>query len=161
MRLQNFFFAFLALAVPAAAQRQSLGIFSLWGAFSEKDRCFAISEPYQEARKGDVRPFASVGFWPGRGVRGQVNFRLGEVKRAGSAVLLRIDDRTFQLVGGGSNAWAPDGRADAEVVAAMRTGIAMTLETRSERGALIRDSYRLRGAATAIDAAAIACARRE
>jgi hypothetical protein len=36
----------------------------------------------------------------------------------------------------------------------------MSVETRSERGALIRDLYRLRGAATALDAAAIACAPR-
>jgi hypothetical protein len=42
----------------------------------------------------------------------------------------------------------------------MRTGIEMSVETRSASGALVRDSYRLRGAATAIDAAAIACARR-
>ena len=74
--------------------------------------------------------------------------------------MLRIDDRTFQLIGGGANAWAPDRRADAEIIAAMRGGLNMTVETRSERGALVRDFYRLRGAATAIDAAAIACARR-
>jgi len=82
------------------------------------------------------------------------------MKRPQSAVLLRIDERTFQLVGGGNNAWAPDARADAEIVAAMRTGIDLAIETRSVTGALIRDQYQLRGAATAIDAAAIACAAR-
>ena len=45
-------------------------------------------------------------------------------------------------------------------MAAMRTGIEMIVETRSARGALMRDHYRLRGAATAMDAAAIACRRR-
>ena len=73
-------------------------------------------------------------------------------------MLLRIDDRTFQLVGGGVNAWAPNKRADAEIVAAMRSGVNMTVETRSQRGLRVRDYYQLRGAATAIDAAAIACA---
>jgi hypothetical protein len=148
----------LVLAAPAAAQ-QSLGIFGLWGAFEEEERCYAISEPDREPRAAGGRAFASIGWWPGRNVRGQVHFRLRQVKRAGSAVLLRIDDRTFQLTGAGVNAWAPDARADADIVAAMRTGLEMTLETRSERGARIRDAYRLRGAATAIDAAAIACAR--
>lgn len=143
----------------AEAQRQSLGIFQLWGAFKESSRCFAIAEPYRAPRAEGWRPFASVGYWPQRGVRSQVHFRLSRSKRPGSAVLLRIDDRTFQLVAGGNNAWAPDGRADAEILAAMRTGIEMSIETRSNRGALVRDSYRLRGAATAIDAAAIACAR--
>ena len=89
-----------------------------------------------------------------------MSYRLSRQKRPGSAVLLRIDDRTFQLAGGGINAWAPNVRADAEIVRAIRTGVSMRVETRSSRGTLVRDFYQLRGAATAIDAAAIACARR-
>jgi hypothetical protein len=131
----------------------------LWGAFARAGHCYAISEPYRAGRAERTGAYASVGWWPGRGVRGQLHFRLSRIKRPGSAVLLRIDDRTFQLRGGGGDAWAADARSDAEIVTAMRTGLEMSLETRSERGALIRDSYRLRGAATAIDAAAIACAR--
>jgi hypothetical protein len=147
-----------ATAAPALAQRQSLGVFQLWGAFREPGRCYAISEPYRSPTPEAWRPFASIGYWPARGLRSEVHFRLSREKRAGSAVLLRIDGQTFQLLGGGNNAWAPDRRADADIVAAMRTGIEMSVETRSTRGALVRDSYRLRGAATAIDAAAIACA---
>ena len=150
---------FLNLAAPAEAQRQSLGIFFQWGAFEEEDRCFAIAEPERSPRPRDWKPFASIGYWPGQGVRGQLHIRLSREKREGSAVLLKIDDRTWQLIGDGNNAWAPDRRADAEIVAAMRTGVDMTVETRSDRGARVRDYYRLRGAATAIDAAAVACAR--
>ncbi|HEY0044706.1 MAG TPA: hypothetical protein VGB62_09170 [Allosphingosinicella sp.] len=131
----------------------------MWGAFAAAGKCYAIAEPERSPRRQGGRGYASVGYWPGSAVRGQLHFRLPAAKRQGSAVLLRIDDRTFQLIGGGDNAWAPDARADAEIVAAMRTGLAMTVETRTERGALLRDTYRLRGAATAIDAAAIACAR--
>ena len=149
----------LAGAAPAAAQ-QSLGVFGLWGAFRTEERCYALSEPDQESRPGDGRAYASVGYWPKRGVRGQAYFRLRQAKRAGSAVLLRIDDRTFLLRGGGADAWAADAPADAEIVQAMRTGIEMSVETRSAGGGLLRDVYKLRGAATAIDAAAIACARR-
>ena len=159
MRAASILLLALAPAGPAAAQREELGLFQLWGAFREPGRCFAISEPYRSPRPGAWRPFASIGYWPGRGVRSQVHFRLSREKRPGSAVLLRIDDLTFQLQGGGNNAWAPDRRADADIVAAMRSGIEMSVETRSVRGAFVRDSYRLRGAATAIDAAAIACAR--
>jgi hypothetical protein len=159
MPLRRLLLLVLAGAAPAAAQ-QPLGVFGLWGAFRTADRCYAIAEPDQEARPGDGRVYASVGFWPQRGVRGQAYFRLRQAKRPGSAVLLRIDDRIFQLRGGGGDAWAADSAADAEIVAAMRTGLDMSVETRSARGTLIRDVYRLRGAATAIDAAAIACARR-
>jgi hypothetical protein len=151
---------FMALGTPAGAQGQSLGVFGTWGAFRGADRCYAIAEPYQAPRPGDGRGFASVGYWPARAVGGQAFFRLSRAKREGSAVLLRVDDRTFQLRGGGADAWPADAAADAELVSAMRTGIEMSVETRAANGALIRDSYRLRGAATAIDAAAIACARR-
>jgi hypothetical protein len=150
---------FLSLAAPAEAQKQALGVSGLWGAFSEKDRCYAIAEPQRTARNNPRGASASIGWWPGKRIAGQVHFRLSQSKRPGSAVLLRIDEQTFQLAGGGDNAWAPDARADAAIVAAMRTGVQMTIETRSERGLLIRDLYLLRGAATAIDSAAIACAR--
>lgn len=156
-----FLFLFVsAISAPATAQRESLGIFSHWGAFEEKSsrRCFAITEPSGRARS-DQPPFAAIGYWPDQGVRGQAHFRLSVEKRAGSAVLLKIDDRTFQLLAGPRDAWAQDSQADAEIVAAMRSGVAMTVETRSQRGLLVRDNYGLAGAATAIDAAAIACAK--
>jgi hypothetical protein len=161
MRTACFCLLLLVLASPAAAQRLSLGIFSQWGAFRDEQppRCFAIAQPTRSPKAEGWQPFASVASWPARQVRGQVHFRLSRQKRPGSAVLLRIDDRTFQLVGGGADAWAPNARADAEIVAAMRSGVNMTVETRSERGLRVRDYYQLRGAATAIDAAAIACAR--
>ena len=54
-------------------------------------------------------------------------------------------------------AWAPDGRADEALMRAMRTGINLTVETRAANGARFRDVYQLRGAASAIDAAALAC----
>lgn len=153
------FALFLGFAAPAQADREPLGTFQQWGAFRENNYCFAIAEPERSLRAKDWKPFASVAWWPERGARGQVHIRLSRNKREGSAVLLRIDERSWQLVAGGNNAWAPDARADAEIVAAMRRGIDMTVETRSDRGALVRDYYRLRGAATAIDAAAVACAR--
>jgi hypothetical protein len=140
-----------------AAQRQSLGIFGMWGAFAGGGRCYAIAQPFRAPDPEGWRPFASIGDWPARRLRGQLHVRLSREKRPGSAVLLRIDGRSFQLRGGGRDAWAPDARADEEISAAMRTGIDMVVETRSTRGALVRDQYRLRGAATAMDAAALAC----
>lgn len=148
--------AFVAVASPVSAAKQPLGIFSLWGAFKDGSRCWAVAEPEGAARRSGARAFASVA-WSTRAERGQVSFRLARAKRQGSAVLLRIDARLFQLIGGGDTAWAENAHADADIVAAMRTGVTMTIETRAENGASLRDTYPLRGAATAIDAAAIAC----
>lgn len=146
------------VSVPAVAQRQSLGVFGGWGAFRDGGRCYAIAEPVDEGA-GQARPFASVGHWRG-GVGGQIHIRLSRAKRPGSAIFARVDGRRFQLAGRGSDAWAPDSGADAEIQSAMRTGLDLIVETRSSEGRRVRDHYRLRGAATAIDAAAIACAPR-
>ena len=156
---RNFVLLFIGMASAAAAQPRSLGIFGGWGAFRGDGRCYAITQPFEGLPADGWQAFASVGHWPARG-GGQLHIRLSREKRQGSAVLLRIDGRSFQLIGGGRDAWAPDPRADQEIQAAMRTGIDMIVETRSTQGAVVRDHYRLRGAATAMDAAAIACIRR-
>lgn len=162
MRSSTFVLRFVVCAAAAAAQAQpqarAIGVYGLWGAFRAPGRCYAISEPVQPGAR-DTRPFASVAYWPAQRVRGQLHVRLSRAKRPDSAVLLRIDGRSFQLAGREWDAWAADAAADAELVAAMRTGLAMTVETRAVGGRLIRDHYRLRGAATAVDAAALACFR--
>jgi hypothetical protein len=155
IRPRNLPFIFMAMAVPAVAAPQSLGIFGGWGAFADAGRCYAIARP-AEATAAGGQPFASIGHWPPRH-GGQLHVRLSREKRPGSAVLLRIDGRSFQLSGAGRDAWAADGRADQDIQAAMRTGIEMIVETRAADGAAMRDRYGLRGAATAMDAAAIAC----
>ena len=157
IRWRIFPFLLIALPAAAAAQQQSLGIFGLWGSFAAKGRCWAVAEP--AAAPSGTRPYASIGYVSGRPAAGRAYFRLSRPKREGSAILLRIDGRTFQLRGGGTDSWGSDAAADRDIVSAMRTGVEMSVQTRSATGALVRDAYRLRGAATAIDAAAIACAK--
>jgi hypothetical protein len=160
IRGRNFLFLFIAMSESLLAQPRALGIFGNWGAFAGDGRCYAIAEPFEAPAPTGWRPFASIGHWPSRHPGGQLDIRLSREKRRGSAVLLNIDGRSFELIGGGRDAWARDWRADQEIQAAMRTGIDMVVETRSVDGLLVRDRYRLRGAATAMDAAAIACVRR-
>lgn len=159
LRAAIFLLSLPLVTVPAAAERQPHGIFFGWGAFEDRSakKCFAIAEPGGAERES--KPFASVGFWPTRGTGPQLHARLSRAKRDGSAVILRIDDRVFQLEGRGANAWATGPSADRAIVAAMRTGVIMRVESRAPNGARISDRYALRGAASAIDAAAVACAR--
>lgn len=151
----------LIVAAGGASARDALGVFGGWGAFHDPRprRCFAIAEPAQRSSRGAWRPFASVAHWPGQNVRGQLHIRLRAKKMRGAPVYLAIDERRFRLIGGGADAWAPDRRADVAIIAAMRSGRSMSVETRDESGRAIVDAYRLRGAASAIDAAALACAR--
>ncbi len=75
-----------------------------------------------------------------------------------ASVVLNIDDRRFPMVAGGADAWAPDPRIDAAIVAAMRSGRMMRISSQSATGGFT-DAYLLKGAATAIDSAALGCAR--
>lgn len=154
--------AIALVALPAQAQaRDSLGVFESWGAFRDLDvpRCYAIAEPARASAKGNWRPFASVGYWPRAHLRGQVHIRLSREMAANSRITLSIGDRRFELSGGGADAWPPDRQADAAIVAAMRSGTSMSVSARARTGASFADTYALRGAATAIDAAALGCGR--
>jgi hypothetical protein len=145
------------LATPAAA-RDNLGMFESWGAFRDASppRCFAIAEPVRPTPKdAQWRPFASVAVWPALHQRNQLHIRLRHARPQGSRVTLTIGRSRFPLIAGGADAWSPDARTDAAIVAAMRSADRMTVSA-----AGTSDTYRLRGAATAIDAATLGCARR-
>ena len=150
-----------SISQPALA-KDALGVFGQWGAFRDPatPRCYAIAkaEPSRSAR--DHQPYASVGTWPKRGVRGQVHLRLSRTISKERPVRLRVGGASFTLSGGGGDAWAKDRSMDAAIVAGMRSAGRMTVSATDRRGRRFSDSYDLSGAATALDAATVACARR-
>lgn len=146
--------AILGLAAAAPA-RETIGIYKSWGALRDgRAHCFAIAEPV-EPPSGAERPFVAIGYWPD-GARGQLHVRLSRPVRRAARVTLTIGGYAAVLAGSGADAWARGRRADAEVVANMRVGSSMSVTGVSGSGAFA-DVYRLRGAASAIDAAALAC----
>ncbi|MDB5690889.1 MAG: hypothetical protein JWL91_2765 [Sphingomonas bacterium] len=151
--------AILCLAAMPVSARETISVHGGWAAFRDDGprRCFAVAEPAQKLKAHGWRPFAAVSVLPGAGTRGQINIRLRYRKLRGAPVFLSIGGRRFRLVAGGSDAWAPDAAQDAAIVAAMRSAPSMSIETRARDGRAFADVYRLRGAATAIDAAALAC----
>lgn len=147
-------------AVPLAA-KDSLGVFSDWGAFRDRSvpRCYAIAVPSGESTRRELDPFASIATWPRRNLRGQVHFRLSRQIAERSAVTLILGRSSFSLTAGGADAWARDRTMDAAIVAAMRSTPRMTVRATDRSGRRFSDSYSLTGAASAIDAATLGCAR--
>ena len=149
----------LLLAEPVAA-RDSLGVFDGWAAFRDAapKRCYAIARP-----QGSTAPAgtaASVAIWPERKVRGQVHLVLSRAVADEAPVRLRIGAQDFALIAKGRNAWGANARMDAAIIAAMRSASSMIVNARSSSsGGGFADRYTLAGAATAIDAAAVGCAR--
>ena len=150
----------LLLLLQGGNGRVTLGVWERWGAFRDAapPRCYAITEPLGPRRA--ARPFASVATWPGAAVRGQLHIRLSRPRSPAARVILSIGERRFALLAGPSDAWAPDTLTDSAIIAAMRAGRSMSVETAGVNGTPFADAYALAGAATAIDAAAVACAGR-
>jgi hypothetical protein len=149
-----------------AAARDSLGVYGEWGAFRDAavPRCYAIAAPDIDARSESARrqehdAFASIGTWPRRQVRGQFHMRLSRTLAPRSYIRLAIGAERFNLAGGGADAWAQDARMDAAIVAAMRSAGALYVTAVDHSGRRFTDKYSLEGAATAMDAATIGCAR--
>ena len=154
----------LALIASPLAAKDSLGVFGQWGAFRDPQvpRCYAIAAAESETRARVARdhaPFASVGTWPKRAVRGQLHLRLSRNLGASPRISLAIGGQRFELTGGGGDAWASDRTMDAAIVAAMRSAGTMSVSATDSAGRRFTDRYSLEGAATALDAATVGCAR--
>lgn len=147
------------LAGPALA-RDALGVWSDWGAFRDPavPRCYAIAMAGAGGKGRELVPFMTVGTWPRRNVRGEVHWRLSRRLAADAKVTVTLGGEKFDLIGGEASAWAPDKRIDAAIVARMRSAPALTVSGKARDGRTFRDSYRLAGAASALDAATVGCA---
>nr|WP_156842189.1 hypothetical protein [Novosphingobium aquimarinum] len=152
--------AALSISAPAAA-RDSLGLYETWGAFRDPmvPRCYAIAMAQASQRQRDYEPYAAVGTWPKRGVRNQIHWRLSRKLTTDPRIELVIGDQRYPLTGGGGDAWAPDNRSNAAILAAMRSARSMTVRATDARGRRFANTWSLPGVASAMDAAAIGCAR--
>ena len=153
-------FALGLLLLPASlAAKDSLGVFDGWGAFRDPavPRCYAIAESEKPA--GGAQGYADVATWPRQGVRGQVHFRLSRALAPSPRLSLSLGGARFELSGGGADAWARDRQTDAAIVAAMRSAESMSVSGIDKAGRRFADRYELKGAATAMDAATVGCAR--
>ncbi len=150
-----------APAATLAAAPTALGIFDGWGAFRDPatPRCYAVAAPSATIGTPQIKPYASIGYWPKSRIRGQFYVRLSKARAPDRELRLTIGSRRFILTGNGAHGWASDPRMDAAIVAAMRSAPSMSVESGTAAGGAIADTYRLRGAATAIDAAALGCAK--
>jgi hypothetical protein len=149
----------LVICASPLAARESLGVYDSWAAFKDASpaRCYAVSKAQGAKVQGKPRApaYATISTWPGKGVRGAVHIVLSREVATKATVRLAVGDKRFTLVTKGRNAWAADARGDAAIVAAMRSASRMSVS-----GGGFTDRYTLSGAATAIDAATVGCAKR-
>lgn len=147
------------LLLPAIAPaRDTIGVYGRWGSFrdAEPRRCYAIARPVAAA--GRTGGYATVASWPRRNLRASLHIHLSQPRDRSSPVTLTVGERRFSLSADDADAFAGDAASDRAIVAAIRAGRSMSVEAVAERGEPFADVYALAGAATAIDAALLACA---
>ena len=151
----------LIISAPAIA-KDRLGVYQSWAAFRDPatPRCYAIAAPEELVGTATRNAFLSVGFWPKRSVGHEVYVRLSREASANSVITLSAGGRRFRLKGTGSSGWAIDRRMDLAIIAAMRSATSLSIESVGRDGRTIVDAYSLRGAPSAIDAAALGCLRK-
>jgi hypothetical protein len=147
----------LLISTPLLA-KDRLGAWQSWAAFKDPElaRCYAIGGPEDNA---DVGGYVSFGFWPERRVGHQLYVRLSHERSANAGITLSAGGRRFRLVAKGNGGWAKDRTMDLAIIAAIRQSQSLSIESIGRNGGAIVDAYALRGAASAIDAAALGCAR--
>jgi hypothetical protein len=150
-----------AVAVPAMA-KDRLGVYQGWAAFKDAGtpRCYAIAAPEETFGPRQNKPYLSVGFWPRSGVTHQLYVRLSRPRSANSGITLTAGGRRFRLRADGDGGWAQDRQMDLAIIAAIRSARALSIESIGRDGRAIVDAYALRGAPSAIDAAALGCRRK-
>ncbi|WP_019515252.1 invasion associated locus B family protein [Sphingomonas sp. Mn802worker] len=152
----------LALAL-LAGEREAIGVWQRWGAIRDAGpprRCFALTRPVTASGDTDTRGgFASVAARIDASGRQAVFVRFSAEREPGTPITLAIGERRFALRGDSRGARAPDAATDRAIVAAMRGGRSMSVSVVAAGKRPLADTYVLDGAATAIDAASLACAR--
>lgn len=149
--------AMIVIAASSAAQgTRILFAGGQWAAIDFGTRCEARSKALWP--RSGTKPFAGFAFDRAGPRQGQFYVHLSRPPRAGASVIARIGSEPFLLVWRGQWAWSRSEGQQQALLEAARYGRSMRVETRDARGGRVADRYLLDGAATAIDAAAAACA---
>jgi hypothetical protein len=149
----------VAAASPASA-RDRLGIYQSWAAFKDPEtpRCYAIASPDQRVSGSTRAGYFSIGFWPRKNAVYQIYVNLSRDRSSNSAITISAGGRRFRLNATPIGGWAADRRTDLAIIAAIRSSASLSVESIGRDGRAIVDAYNLRGAPSAIDAAALGCA---
>lgn len=145
----------LSVATEAGAER-ILFAGGNWAAIDFGGRCEARSKALWVRR--DTEPYAGFAFGESGKLQGRFYVHLSRPAREGATVIATIGSEPFLLGGKGEWAWSRNPEQQRAILDAARYGRSMRVDSRDRRGRRIVDHYALGGAATAIDAAAAACA---
>jgi hypothetical protein len=144
------------VAVAATEGPQPIAQFGRWGVFRASDgaSCYAIAQP--ERVKRDSRAALIVSTWPNERVSRHIQVRFR--KPAEDGATLTIGGRRFPLTTKEAEGWPVSAVDERQIARLLRERASLRVATRNA-GRRVIDDYPLSGAASAIDAADLACLR--
>ncbi len=150
-------------AIGSARAATSLGVFSDWEAYTERDDgklvCFMGSEPTKMTGNYKVRgkSFVLVTHRPKDKSKNVVSIQAGYTYKDRSEAVINIDGDITTLFVSDRHAYAIDAKADNTLVKSMIKNTSMTVKGTSSRGTLTTDTYSLKGFTAAYKAISAAC----
>src|SRR6478736_6422512 len=149
----------IVMACAGAASAQSptrIQQFNAWGAYSYQAGagkvCYVLSVPKEKSPAnvdhGDV--FFLVSQRPGQNISYEPQAMMGYPLQENSKVNVVIDGRTFVMFTKGNSAWVENAAEEPALVAAMKTGKAMSVNAKSRKGTTTTYAYSLSGISAAL-----------
>jgi len=147
----------LATAGVASAQTPNrIQQFKAWGAYSYKSGasnvCYVLSVPTTKepasVDHGDI--FFIISQRPGQNISYEPQAMMGYTLKENSKVTVTIDAKSFTMFTKDKAAWVENAAEEPALVAAMKTGHAMTVKAVSGRGTGTNYAYSLAGISAAL-----------
>jgi Invasion associated locus B (IalB) protein len=142
----------LASQPGAAEEPANLGVFRDWQAMTYQEgdgkTCYVLSQPTVKMGKvkGRKQVAVMVSHFPGGGARDQVSVILGFQPAGDKPVLAKIGKQNFKLgeIEDG-RAWIKSASGDTAMIQAMRRADQMSIQSVTEKGQKVEDTYSLMG----------------
>lgn len=158
MRLMRPIILAVALAAPVGAQAQSvrlLGDFSDWSAYTTSEGagklCFVLSKP-QDVRpepEGYTASYLYLTHRPGEGISNEFNFVAGYTMAAETPAVVKIGSSAYDLFVEADAAWLEDPAQSEDVAGHMRAGANLVIETTTDAGVAVTETFSLSGVTAA------------
>lgn len=158
VRKLNLALALVTVFAGAASAQSPTRIqqFNAWGAYSYQAGagkvCYVLSVPKEKSPAnvdhGDI--FFLVSQRPGQNISYEPQAMMGYALQESSKVTVTIDDKNFVMFTKGNSAWVENAAEEPALVAAMKSGKAMSVAAKSRKGTPTNYSYSLSGISAAL-----------
>ena len=157
------FFMGGAMSSVQASEPELLGQHGDWTAYKFMENngkvCYMVSQPKKDegdyTKRGDI--FALITHRPAEGSKNVFSYIAGYSYKAGSEVVVKVNNQTFKLFTQDDSAWAPDQSTDNKLADAIRRDSTLVVQGTSSRGTQTTDTFGLSGSSAAHKAISDEC----